>query len=107
MGIGYIHLSEADWDDAPQIPEAFRHELRSVYGGRIIVAGKYDAARAETILQAGLADLVAFGRPFIANPDLPARYAHGIPLAAMDATTLFGGDERGYTDYAAVALQAA
>lgn len=104
IGLAYVHLAEADWDDAPQIPDLFRHELRSAYQGRVIVAGKYDAKRAEHILKEGLADLVAFGRPFIANPDLPARYAAKLPLATFDAKALFGGDARGYTDYAAQAV---
>ncbi|RYF06748.1 MAG: alkene reductase [Comamonadaceae bacterium] len=99
IGLAYIHLAEADWDDAPEIPEDFRHALRQAYEGRVIVAGKYDAQRAEKILDAGLADLVAFGRPFIANPDLPARYAGNLPLAAFDPQALFGGEARGYTDY--------
>jgi N-ethylmaleimide reductase len=103
IGLGYVHLSEADWDDAPPIPEDFRHALRQAYRGRIIVAGKYDPARAQRILGAGLADLVAFGRPFIANPDLPRRYAEGLALANFDGRTLFGGDARGYTDYAPAA----
>lgn len=103
LGLAYIHLSEADWDDAPQIPEDFRHMLRRAYSGRVIVAGKYDQARGEHILGEGLADLVAFGRPFIANPDLPARYAANLPLAAFDSQSLFGGDARGYTDYAVAA----
>jgi N-ethylmaleimide reductase len=101
IGLVYIHLAEADWDDAPQIPETFRHELRAVYQGRVIVAGKYDPERAEHILKQGLADLVAFGRPFVANPDLPARYASQLPLAELDPQSLFGGDARGYTDYSA------
>ncbi|MDW5442905.1 alkene reductase [Polaromonas sp. SM01] len=101
VGLAYIHLSEADWDDAPQIPEAFRRALRDTYQGRVMVAGKYDAERAERILREGSADLVAFGRPFIANPDLPARYAAKLPLDTFDAQSLFGGDARGYTDYAA------
>jgi len=100
IGLAYIHLAEADWDDARQVPELFRRELRRAYQGRVIVAGKYDAPRAEAILQQGLADLVAFGRPFIANPDLPARFASNLPLAEIDPTTLFGGGARGYTDYA-------
>ncbi|RYF01240.1 MAG: alkene reductase [Comamonadaceae bacterium] len=100
IGLAYIHLAEADWDDAPQIPDAFRYALRQAYEGRVIVAGKYDAERAEKILDLGLADLVAFGRPFVANPDLPARYAANLPLAAFDPQALFGGDARGYTDYA-------
>jgi N-ethylmaleimide reductase len=105
IGCSYIHLSEADWDDAPQVPESFRHELRQVFHGRLIVAGRYQQQRAQAILAAGLADLVAFGRPFIANPDLPARLRHGWPLANFDGG-LFGGDGQGYTsypDYAAAA----
>jgi len=98
IGIGYIHLSEADWDDAPVVPDAFRHELRRAYAGRLIVAGRYDQSRAEAIVGSGLADLVAFGRPFIANPDLPARFRHGWPLAGFDGG-LFGGDAHGYTSY--------
>lgn len=101
LGLGYIHLSEADWDDAPVVPDAFRRDLRTAYEGAIIVAGKYDAARAQRILSDGLADLVAFGRPFIANPDLPRRVAEHLPLAAFDATTLFGGGAAGYTSYPA------
>ncbi|GHD68941.1 alkene reductase [Jeongeupia chitinilytica] len=97
--VGYLHLSEADWDDAPQIPDDFRVALRSRFKDTIIVAGRYDAARAEAVLAAGWADLVAFGRPFVANPDLPARLQHRLPLAALDPATLFGGDAAGYTDY--------
>lgn len=99
IGLLYIHLSEADWDDAPTIPEKFRHDLRNVYKGNIIVAGKYTKQRAEDILNKDLADLVAFGRPFIANPDLPRRYMENLPLSVFDAPTLFGGTEKGYSDY--------
>ena len=104
IGLVYIHLSEADWEDAPNIPEKFRHALRAVYSGNIIVAGKYTQERAERIISAGLADIVAFGRPFIANPDLPARFKHSIPLADFDGDTLFGGTEKGYSDYPASEL---
>jgi N-ethylmaleimide reductase len=98
-GIAYLHLVEADWDDAPQFTEAFRQAIRARFTRPIIVAGNYDAARAEWILSKGYADLVAFGRPFVANPDLPFRLAKGLPLAAFDGNTLFGGDKRGYSDY--------
>lgn len=101
--IAYIHLAEADWDDAPMIPESFRHDLRAAFGGAIIVAGKYSQARAEAILAAGLVDLVAFGRPFVANPDLVRRFRDGLPLADLDPTALFGGDARGYSDYPSLA----
>jgi len=102
IGLAYIHLSEADWEDAPVIPERFRNDLRAAYSGTLIVAGKYDKGRAERILAEGLADLVAFGRPFIANPDLPERLRTDSPLAAFDPATLFGGGARGYSDYPAV-----
>jgi N-ethylmaleimide reductase len=107
LGLAYIHLAEADWDDAPSIPDDFRQALRNAYSGRVIVAGKYTSERAQQILSSGMADLVAFGRAFIANPDLPARYAAGLPLAAFDPATLFGGTEHGYSDYSAARTTAA
>ena len=103
QNVAYIHLSEADWDDAPTIPEDFRHQLRAAYSGRIIVAGRYDKDRAGKIFSDGLADLVAFGRPFVANPDLPKRLQQDLALADLDGASLFCGDRRGYTDYAPAA----
>ncbi|CEO41925.1 alkene reductase [Photobacterium kishitanii] len=97
--IAYLHLSEADWDDAPVIPESFRVALRSVFTNPIIVAGSYTQARADDILQHGYADLVAFGRPFVSNPDLVSRLKYNQALDDLDGATLFGGNERGYTDY--------
>lgn len=97
--VSYIHLAEADWDDAPKVDETFRRELRSRFHGKIIVAGKFDKGRAEDILLQGYADMIAFGRPFIANPDFPARLANNRPLRAIGSGSLFGGDHRGYTDY--------
>lgn len=105
-GIAYLHLVEADWDDAPQFTETFRREIRERFARPIIVAGNYDVERANWVLGHGYADFVAFGRPFIANPDLPYRLAHGLPLAEPDGATLFGGDARGYTDYPALAREA-
>ena len=99
QGIAYLHLVEADWDDAPQFTESFRKDIRARFTRPIVVAGKYDLARANWVLGKGYADLVAFGRPFVANPDLPRRLEKGLPLASFDAGTLFGGGERGYTDY--------
>jgi N-ethylmaleimide reductase len=100
-GIGYLHLVEADWDDAPQFTEEFRQAIRARFKRPIIVAGNYDKARADWVLSSGYADLVAFGRPFVANPDFPRRLADDLPLAGFDDSTLFGGDERGYIDYPA------
>ncbi len=102
IGLAYIHLAEADWDDAPVVPDQFRHDLRGAYSGAIIVAGKYDQARAADILGKGLADLVAFGRPFISNPDLPRRFAEQLPFAELNGGPLFGGAAHGLTDYPAL-----
>lgn len=101
IGLAYIHLAEADWDDAPEMPVEFRKALRQAFSGKIIVAGGYDKAKAERILAEGHADIVAFGRPFIANPDLPNRLRGDLPLASFDGSKLFGGDADGYTTYGA------
>lgn len=95
----YIHLVEADWDDAPFLPDQFRHDLRKAFKGTLIAAGGYSLEKAESMLQKKLIDLAAFGRPFIANPDLPRRLQMGWPLAMFDSTKLYGGGETGYTDY--------
>ncbi|MCL4110794.1 UNVERIFIED_CONTAM: hypothetical protein GTU68_010171 [Idotea baltica] len=100
--IAYLHLSEADWDDAPVIPESFRVELRTLFSNTIIVAGSYTPERAEEVLSKGYADLVAFGRPFVANPDLVSRLQNGSELSDLDGATLFGGNDKGYTDYPAL-----
>lgn len=73
------------------------------FGGKVILAGGYDRAKAEAALDAGQAEAIAFGVPFIANPDLPARLAHNAALNAPDTATFYGGDARGYTDYPALA----
>jgi N-ethylmaleimide reductase len=98
-GIAYVSIAEADWPNAPDLPAAFRREVRHVFSGRIIYAGLYTAERGVRLVDAGLADLIAFGRPFVANPDLPQRIAHGWPLNVVDPATLYGGTAKGYTDY--------
>jgi N-ethylmaleimide reductase len=98
-GVAYLSIAEADWANAPEMPEAFRRDVRRAFSGRIVYAGLYDAARAARVIEAGLADFIAFGRPFIANPDLPQRIANGWPLNPVDPTTLYGGGDQGFTDY--------
>jgi N-ethylmaleimide reductase len=105
-GVAYVSIAEADWDNAPELPEAFRRALRIAFSGRIMYAGRYTPERASRLLDTKLADLVAFGRPYIANPDLPQRIANGWTLNAVDAATLYGGEEQGYTDYPAYAASA-
>ncbi|ARP38738.1 alkene reductase [Vibrio syngnathi] len=97
--IVYLHVAEVDWDDAPETPKAFKAAVRKAYNGALIYAGKYDSERGEKAVAEGVTDMVGFGRPFVANPDLPARIQNGYPLAAHDPNTLFGGAEKGLTDY--------
>lgn len=99
MDIAYLHIAEADWDDAPPMPVPFRKALRDAFPGILIYAGKYDAGRARRAIEDGWADLVGFGRPFVANPDLPERIRHDIGWALHDPMTLFGGGVRGLIDY--------
>ncbi len=73
--------------------------MRKAYHGTFIINGGYDRTTAIEAIQSGLADLVAFGVPFLANPDLTERLRHGMPLNPPDPSTFYGGDARGYTDY--------
>ncbi|PMM60473.1 alkene reductase [Vibrio splendidus] len=97
--IVYLHIAEVDWDDAPETPKAFKAAVREAFKGVLIYAGKYDSERGEQAVAEGVTDMVGFGRPFVANPDLPARIQNGFPLALHDPNTLFGGAEKGLTDY--------
>ncbi|WP_354625754.1 alkene reductase [Psychromonas sp. MME2] len=97
--IAYLHIAEVDWDDAPDTPISFKQGLRKAYQGVLIYAGRYNGEKAEQAIASGLADMIGFGRPFVANPDLPNRIKQGYPLAEHDAETLFGGNEHGLTDY--------
>ncbi len=100
-GIAYVSIAEADWDNAPDLPETFRRAVRDTFSGRIIYAGRYTAERGARLVDAGLADLIAFGRPFIANPDLPQRLFNDWPLNPLRVEGMYGGGEVGYTDYPA------
>ena len=99
IGIAYIHIAEADWDDAPVMPAAFKEALRIIFHGTLIYSGKYTPERAEEALAKGWADLIGFGRPFIANPDLPYRLQHNLPLNEPIREKFFGGGAEGYLDY--------
>jgi N-ethylmaleimide reductase len=94
LGIAYLHVQEGSAEARALTPA-----LKRAFGGPVIVAGGYDADRAEAVLGAGTADLVAFGVAYLANPDLPERLREGAPLNTPDPTTFYGGDERGYVDY--------
>lgn len=98
-GIAYLSIAEADWENAPELPDDFRRDVRQTFSGRIIYAGRYTADRGARLIDKNLADLIAFGRPFIANPDLPARIANDWPLNELHHATLYGGNDSGFTDY--------
>lgn len=99
LGLAYVHVAEPDWAGGPQLGEAFRKGLRVRYSGVLVFAGGYTQAKAEALINDGTADAVAFGRLFIANPDLVARFAQGADLNQPDPATFYGGAEKGYTDY--------
>jgi N-ethylmaleimide reductase len=99
LGLAYIHLIDHSSMGAPPVPQALKDGIRRAFRGRVILAGGYDAASAEQDLAAGRGDLVAFARPFIANPRLVSRMREGLPLAAPDPSTFYTPGERGYTDY--------
>ena len=102
-GLAYLSLIAAPG----AVPDDVVDETRRRFPGVLILAGDYDATRAETDLAAGRADLIAFGRPFIANPDLPARLAAKAPLADMQADKLYTPGPEGYSDYPALSESAA
>jgi N-ethylmaleimide reductase len=98
FGLAYLHVVEQrsgafDW-----------RGLRSAFGGNYIANGGYDRASADAAIHTAHADLVSFGTPYIANPDLTERFRLDAPLSVSDRATYYGGDTRGYTDYATFEL---
>lgn len=105
LGLGYLHVVEpvAGRNAPPPHVTRVTPVLREKFRGTFIVNGGYDLQSAEQALVSGAADLVSFGVPYIANPDLPERLAKGASLNTPDPATFFQGEERGYTDYPALA----
>ncbi|WP_246197717.1 alkene reductase [Chitinophaga agrisoli] len=99
LDILYIHLSDQSSNGHPPIPLDHLQYVRKRFPNLLMLAGGFTAAAAATALEAGLADLIAFGRPFIANPDLVQRFHHKAPLAAADEATFYEGGNKGYIDY--------
>ena len=107
-GIVYLHLIEprasfagerdGNIAEAPETARIFRRS----FPGVLISAGGHTLESAQQVIQGGLADAVAFGRLFIANPDLPERVRRGAALNRYDRSTFYGGDAKGYTDYPAL-----
>ncbi len=102
-GLVYVHLVDHSAMGAPPVPASVKEMFRREFKRSLILSGGYDAARAEADLEARKADLIAFGRPFLANPDLIARWKAGAPVNAPDAQTFYTPGPKGYTDYPALA----
>ncbi|GJD53061.1 N-ethylmaleimide reductase [Methylobacterium crusticola] len=104
IGIAFLEVREPGYEGtngkAERPPVAPR--MQAAFRGAFVLNSDYDAAKGQEALDAGLADAIAFGRPFIANPDLPRRFAEGLPLAADDAATWYTGGAQGYADYPSV-----
>jgi N-ethylmaleimide reductase len=104
LGLAYLHLLDHSAMGAPAVPAELKAQLRKAFKGTFILAGGFDGASAETALTAKSADLIAFGRPFLANPDLVARLRSGAALNAPDMATFYIPGAKGYTDYPTMAV---
>jgi N-ethylmaleimide reductase len=106
LNLAYLHLIEPSQAQGEHpVPDLSASFFRPLYPGTLIVAGGYTLERANAVLGAGLADLVAFGQLFIANPDLPERFRQHAPLNTPDKQTFYGGGAHGYIDYPPLAGQ--
>ena len=104
LGLVYIHVVDHQAMGAPEVPAAIKETIRNNFNGTYILSGGYvDAERAQNDLAAGKGDLVAYGRPFLANPDLVSRLKNGEALNQPDYDTLYTPGEKGYTDYPVLA----
>lgn len=99
-GLAYLHVGY-DSGYARGTPPSFNpiDLIRSVYTGTLLAVGGFTKASGEAAIAAGRADIIAYGRPFISNPDLVERFRIDAPLTPWDVRTFYGGDDHGYTDY--------
>jgi N-ethylmaleimide reductase len=98
-GLVYIHLVDHSAMGAPPVPDSMKATFRKRFKRTLILSGGYDAERAENDLAAGKCDLIAVGRPFLANPDLVDRWKSGAPVNEPDMATFYTPGPKGYTDY--------
>lgn len=100
LGIAYIHLVDHSAMGAPEVPMEIKKLIRKNFKNTIILSGGYGKETAEADIQSNLGDLVAFGRPFINNPDLVERFQNNWPLSqTLNMDLFYSADEKGYTDY--------
>ncbi|MDY0103473.1 MAG: alkene reductase [Lentimicrobium sp.] len=100
-GLAYLHLIEpmASLDQHPHMVKSVAKYFRKFYSGTLIAAGNLTLETASSLLESGDADLVAFGRLFISNPDFPERIQHNVPLTLPDVDTFYTPGPEGYVDY--------
>lgn len=99
VGLAYIHIVDHSSQGAPEVSPALKAKIRATFKGKYIMSGGYDLARANADLDLQRGDLVAFGRPFISNPDLVEKLRNDSRLAPPDFNTFYTPGEKGYTDY--------
>lgn len=99
IGLTYIHIVDHSSMGAPEVSAELKAKIRANFKGKYILSGGYDATRANADLDGNHGDLVAFGRPFIANPDLVQKLKNGAAPTAPDPGTFYTPGEKGYTDY--------
>ncbi len=105
LGPAYVHL--IDSPATKEFPDGVVAHYRTVYSGTLIANNGYDRERGNAAIAAGMADLIAYGKPFISNPDLPERFRFGLLPIEADPATFYQGGARGYTDYPFLQAQAA
>jgi len=98
-GLLYIHLVDHSSMGAPPVPDTMKATFRKIFKRTLILSGGYDAERAESDLVERKCDLIAVGRPFLANPDLLTRWKTGAIMNAPDMDTFYTPGPKGYTDY--------
>ena len=106
LGLAYLHVVEPVQDSHPMAnpaAEKLAPLLREAFGGTFMLNGGYNKETGNAAIASGVADLISFGVPFIANPDLVRRYAEDAALNPVDQATMYGGEAGGYTDYPALA----
>ncbi|HEX7325021.1 MAG TPA: alkene reductase [Rhodanobacteraceae bacterium] len=99
--IACLHVEEPDWaGDDIRLTQTFRAAIRQRFRrGALVFCSQYTAERAEALIADGIADAVAFGKAYLANPDLVERFRRGAPLNVPERATFYGGGAKGYTDY--------
>jgi len=104
--LAYLHLSEP-FNDVSEIPYAEKEiakRYRPMYKGTLVINSNFDQEKGNKVIADGLADAVAYGKPFISNPDLVERFAENAPLADYDQSTFYTPGEKGFTDYPKLAV---